>query len=218
MKSACPMCRYIVQVSAIVLCVVAGALAQETEFNRWTFDVGGGVTPTLGAMNSRLGTGWNISGGGGMNFTRHLGTEFQVMYDGLGVNPSVLQEFAVPGANAHLWGFSLDPRARFRISDRLGIYVRGGPGYYRRVVNFTQPTTELITVFDPFFGFQSIPIAADQVIGTITRVGWGGNIGAGLTYKLGDSGLKFFTEISFHYADTHPTATEVLPFTFGIRW
>ncbi len=106
-----------------------------------------------------------------MNFTRHLGAELQVMYDGLGVNPSVIQEFAVPGANAHLWGFSLDPRARFKLSDRLGFYVIGGPVYYRRVLNVTQPTTEFVDIFDPFFGFQTTAVAANQVIGTITRVG-----------------------------------------------
>lgn len=204
--------------SAVFLFAAMPVSAQTLEFNRWTFDAGGGLTPTIGPIHRDLGTGWNIVAGGGYNLTKNFGAELQLMYDGLGVSPSVISEFAVPGANAHLWGYTLDPFVRFRTSQRLGFYFIGGGGYYRRILNFTEPTTQLEEVFDPFFGFQVIPISSNQTIGTITRVGWGGNIGAGITYKLGDSGARFFTEVRYHYVDTYPAETEVLPITAGIRW
>src|SRR5690242_12210202 len=44
-------------------------------------------------------------------------------------------------------------------------YVVGDVGYYRRVVEFTQPTLQPAVVFDPFFGFFQGAIPADRVLG-----------------------------------------------------
>ena len=198
---------------------VAAARAQSPNFHRWSFEVGAGVTPTLGHTSDELGTGWNVIGGAGYNFNSRFGADLQVMYDGLGVNSSVLKEFSVPGANAHLWGFTLDPIVRFRTHHRLGFYITGGGGYYRRIVNFTRPTTAIVDVFDPFFGIiQPIVVPASQTIGTITRVGWGENIGGGFTYKLGDGHEKLFVEARYHHIETRPRSTDILPITVGIRW
>jgi hypothetical protein len=205
--------------SFILLLFGGQARAQTNNFGRWNFDFGGGVTPVLGTANSKLNTGWNITGGGGYNFNDNFGIVAQVMYDGLGVNNSVIQEFQVPGANSHIWGFTLNPEVRFRTSHRLGAYVIGGGGYYRRVINFTQPTTEVVNIFDPFFGyFYPTEVAANQTIGTITKVGWGGNIGGGLTYKLGGGPARFFAEVRYHYIATQPRSIQILPITVGIRW
>ena len=206
----------------IALATVFSAVAshaQSSDFTRWNFNFGGGFTPTLGQTNNSLHTGWNATGGGGYNFTRNFGLEFDTLYASLGVNSSVIQEFQVPGANSHIWGFNLNPIVRFRTSHRLGFYVLGGPGYYHRVVNFTQPTTSVVDLFDPFFGYLTpTPITTNQTIGTILKVGWGADAGAGFTYKLGSGGTRFFTEVRYHYISTQARATEIIPVTFGIRW
>lgn len=202
-----------------LMCLSLPLRGQIAEFHKWNLDLGAGVTPTLGSTSNRLTTGWNFVGGAGYNFAPPFGVTFQVVYDGLGVSNSVLKEFKVPGANAHVWGFTLDPMVRFRSSSRLGFYVIGGGGYYRRVVNFTQPTVAIEELFDPFFGIITpILVQAQETIGTITRVGWGGNIGAGATFRLGESGAKFFTEVRYHHIATGPRPTDLLPVTFGIRW
>lgn len=208
--------------SIMVLCfafAATTALAQTYPFHRLNLDLGAGVTPTLGTTNNELNTGWNIVGGAGFNFNRPFGVVLQVMYSSLGVNNSVLNEFDVPGADAHLWAFTLNPIIRLRNKDRVGFYVIGGPGYYRRVLNLTEPTIAIVTVFDPFFGIIA-PVAfpANQIIGTITKVGWGGNIGAGITYRLRDSGAKLFAEVRYHHIGTNPKAMDILPVTFGVRW
>ncbi|MGH9397718.1 MAG: outer membrane beta-barrel protein [Terriglobia bacterium] len=219
MKSTIHTYRYLAVLILVFLCAAAQVFAQATDVHKWNFDFGGGVTPTLNSTSQRLTTGWNFTVGGGYNFNSQIGVIGQIMYDGLGVSPSVLKEFDVPGANAHIWGFTLNPTVRFRTSDRLGFYLIGGPGYYQRTVNFTRPTSAIVTVFDPFFGFfYPVVIPAKVVIGRNTRVGWGGNIGAGITYKMGSHGAKLFTEVRYHYIATSERATQILPITFGIRW
>ncbi len=211
--------RPVLLASFVLLSFGVSVQAQTTDFGRWNFDFGGGLTPTLSNTNVKLNSGWNLTGGGGYNFNDHFGVVAQVMYDGMGVNNSVIREFQVPGANSHIWGFTLNPEVRFRTSHRLGAYIIGGGGYYRRVVNFTQPTTEVVDIFDPFFGyFGPTLVPANQTIGTITKVGWGGNFGAGLTYKLGSGPARFFTEVRYHYIATQPRPTQILPITVGIRW
>jgi hypothetical protein len=104
-------------------------------------------------------------------------------------------------------------------SGRLSPYVVGGVGYYRRTVEFTQPSVTPATIFDPFFGlFIPTLVPANIVLGRITRSGVGGSLGAGFNINLGTSGVKFFTEARYHYADTGSIPTRMVPVIFGIRW
>ena len=51
-------------------------------------------------------------------------------------------------------------------------YFTGGVGYYRRTIQFTQPTVAPVDIFDPFFGFFFFPtlVPANLVLGNITLV------------------------------------------------
>jgi opacity protein-like surface antigen len=192
--------------------------AQETPEHRWTANVGAGFTPLVGALNKRLDNGWHISFGGGYNFNRHLSVNGQVMYNGLGVSEGVLRELSVPDGNAHLWAFTAEPRFSFAATKKISPYFIGGVGYYRRVVQFTQPTIAEVTIFDPFFGFFPALVPANRVLGTITRDGVGLSAGLGFEIRLGHTGGKLFTEARFHYADLGGIPTRMVPFTIGVRF
>jgi hypothetical protein len=45
----------------------------------------------------------------------------------------------------------MDPIVRFNPRGKVDFYLIGGPGAYRRTVEFTQPTIATVTAFDPFF-------------------------------------------------------------------
>ena len=124
----------------------------------------------------------------------------------------------MPGANSHVWSITAEPRIRFSPDNRIDPYIVGGVGYYRRVVQFTRPTLQPALIFDPFFGFFQGLIPADQVLGTITRNGVGGNAGAGFEINLGSYNTKFFTEARYVYGATGAMPTRMVPVTFGIRW
>jgi hypothetical protein len=55
------------------------------------------------------------------------------------------------------------------------------------------------------------------VTGSRSDNAFGGNIGGGLTYRLGER-TKFYTEVRYHHASYDKVATDILPLTFGIRW
>jgi hypothetical protein len=44
------------------------------------------------------------------------------------------------------------------------------------------------------------------------------NIGGGVTYRLGESGVKFYTGFRYHHASYRHVSTNIVPLTFGIRW
>jgi hypothetical protein len=112
-----------------------------------------------------------------------------------------------------------NPRIHFTHSRKFDPYLVGGVGYYRRVTEFTRPTQVQVLIFDPFFGvFFNTVVQADQVIGRITHDGVGGSLGGGFDIKVGNSGLKIYTEARYHYADTGRVPTRMVPVTFGIRW
>jgi opacity protein-like surface antigen len=191
--------------------------AQDT--HRFTFNAGAGASPLVGDISTRLDNGWNVTVGGGYNFSQHFAATLQYTYNGFGVNGRVLAEAQVPEGNSHLWSLTVDPKLRLTGTSRVSPYLVGGVGFYRRTVEFTQPALTSVFFFDPFFGvFFNTLVPAHQVLGDIRRSGVGGNLGAGLEVKLGDSGVKGFAEARYEYAATGRIPTRIVPVRFGFRW
>lgn len=187
--------------------------------HRFTFNAGAGASPLVGDISTRLDSGWNVSVGGGYNFTQHFAATLQYTYNGFGVNPRVLAEAQVPEGNSHLWSLTVDPKLRLAGASKVSPYVVGAVGFYRRTVEFTQPSVVPVFFFDPFFGvFFNTLVPAHQVLGDIRHSGIGGNLGAGIEVKLGDSGVKGFGEARYEYADTGRVPTRIVPVRFGFRW
>jgi hypothetical protein len=186
----------------------------------FSVSVGGGVTPVTAGLADRLSTGWHISLGGGFNFSHNFGLNLEYMYSGLGVKRATLQELQAPAGNARIWSITLNPIIRFRSEeDRFVPYITGGGGYYRRTVEFTEPTTALTNIFDPWWGWIGpVPVASNNVLGRVSRGGGGFNAGAGFAVRLGDGNTKFFAESRYHYADMQGMITRIVPVTVGLRW
>ena len=193
-------------------------VAQDTPMHRWTANVGGGYTPFVGDVSRSLDNGWHVTFGAGYNFNPHFSFGGQVMYNGVGVNRRVLAEAAVPDGNAHVWAFTAEPRINFSPGHAFDPYIVGGVGYYRRVVQFTQPTVTSVLIFDPFFGVFPVQVNANQVLGTFVRDGIGCSAGLGFNIGLGQTNAKIFAEGRYHYADTGPVPLRMVPVTIGIRW
>jgi opacity protein-like surface antigen len=131
-------------------------------------------------INQRLDNGWHVSFGAGYNFSNRFSVAGQFMYNGLGVSRGGLQEFSVPDGNADVWSITAEPRINFTPRRRFSPYFIGGVGYYRRTVEFTQPALAQTVVFDPFFGFVSVTVQVNQVLGTFVRDGIGGSADPGV--------------------------------------
>lgn len=188
-------------------------------FHRWSANIGGGFSPLLGDIHSRLNNGWHVTGGAAYRFNHYLSLGGQVMYNGFRVSDRVLNEAAVPDGNSHLWAFTAQPMLEFAPRHGFNPYLVGGVGYYRRVVQFTRPTVVQIDIFDPFFfGVFPVLVPANQVLGTITDDGIGGNAGVGVNWRIGDSDAQVFLEARYHYADVGSIITRMIPITLGLRF
>jgi hypothetical protein len=202
-----------------LLCMTAPALAQNSPLDKFTVNTGVGATVPVGGLSQRLDNGWNVNFGGGYNFVPHFGVIAEYMYNGLGVTRSTLNAASVPDGNARIHSVTLNPIVHINPKGPLDAYLIGGVGYYHRTVEFTEPSTATVLVFDPFFGFF-VPavIPVNRVIGRVVRDGFGGNLGGGFTYALGNSGVKLYTEARYHRANTGSVRTELVPVTVGLRW
>jgi opacity protein-like surface antigen len=110
----------------------------------------------VGAISTRLDNGWHFTFGGGYNFTRRFSTTLDYTYNGYGVSKGGLTEAQVPDGNSHMWSLTVNPKLRLTRNGNVAPYVVGGVGYYRRTVQFTEPTLVQVFIFDPFFGPSSI--------------------------------------------------------------
>ena len=204
------------------LCFIVGVSvlhAQTAEPPRFTFDVGGGFTKPVGHLDGRIDTGWNAQAGAGVNLAPWLGVMGQFMYTEAGLNGSFLQSIGEPDGNFRMWGFSLDPIVHLNPRGHVDFYLIGGPGVYRRTVEFTQPTVTTVTAFDPFFGyFFPVDVPANQVLGSFGTTAFGMNGGGGVSVRVGNGNAKLFAEARYIKMYTQGSSTSVLPVTFGIRY
>jgi hypothetical protein len=171
-------------IATLLFAVVSGDAQQEER--HFTFNAGAGFSPLVGQISDRLNNGWNITVGAGYRFTRHFETNLQFTYNGFGVKPLVLQEAGVPSANSHLWSLTIDPKLRVHSIGRVVPYFTGGVGYYRRTIQFTQPTVAPIDIFDPFFGFFFFPtlVPANIVLGKCHSWRRRRKFGCGIRYSI----------------------------------
>ncbi len=207
-----------ISVAVLMISVIALPAGAQSE-RAVSFNIGGGFTPAVGALSQRLDNGWNFTGGAAYNIRPSFSLGAQFMYNGLGVSRSLLDAAGAPDGDANVWSITAQPRLELPFSSKLNPYLVGGIGYYRRTVHFTQPALAATTFFDPFFGvlFPGV-ISTNQVLGTITRSGIGGNLGGGFAFSLGHGGTEVFTEARYHYANTGHTPTRMIPVTIGIRF
>jgi hypothetical protein len=186
---------------------------------RWTGEASFGVAPVVGGVGKHLSTGWELNGAFGRRLTRSFTLEGEFAYDSLGVTAAALRRLHVPAGAADVW--SLSPEAVWNFArGRLGGYLRAGVGYYRRTVQFLQPTFAGTIIFDPWWGyFGPAIVPVNVVLGSVSENAFGANGGIGITARLPRGrGARVFLELDYRWANTHPTATTLLPVTIGIRW
>lgn len=204
---------------ALVLCssfLSIGSLSAQ-EVPRFTFDIGGGFTQPVGNTGRHLDDGWNVQAGAGVNFNAHLAALLQFNYNGMGINSTTLNNLGFPGGDLRIWSFTLDPVVHLTPGHPVDFYLIGGGGVYHRTQEFTAPTTETLTGFDPFFGFYQVAVPATEVLSSYSVYKPGVNGGAGIAFGTRWH-AKLFAEARYHRIFMGPYHTDFVPVTFGVRW
>jgi len=207
-------------ISAVGLALLLSSpiLAQNT--NRFSFVFGGGFTQPVRFSEDRLNTGFNFLAGGGVNVSKHVGLLGEFGFNHMGLSTGTLAAQGVPDGSTRIYSFTFNPVVRMNPEGRFDPYITFGGGYYRRTVEFTAPTTAVVSAFDPFYGvFFPIEVPANEILGSFSQNKGGANVGAGFSVRIsGDSNVKLFAEARGHYIWTTPVRTTYVPVSFGLRW
>lgn len=193
-------------------------IAQE-EDHHFSASVGAGFTGIAGSDAGKLDHGGNIQVGAGYFFNRYFGVTGNFMFNWLGITRSELNLLNQPDGNARVYTFTADPTVRFRLGSRANVYFLAGGGYFRRTVQFTQPTLAATTVFDPWWGyFGPALISVNQVLGSVSSNSGAVDVGGGLNIRPAKSGPYLYVESRYIHGFTSNSDTSVVPLTVGIRW
>jgi len=162
------------------LLFLTGAVqAQQSQRNepKYNFNVGLGFGMPQGQTNDFVDVGLNFTIGGGCNIKRWVGVLGEIMYQGLPI----------------LYGITGNVIFRTPIKDSFGFYMIGGDGLYRRTSQLSRDTLVPGTVYLPGWNWWVecvdglVPV--DEVLASESENVFGGNIGGGFTYRVGEGNL-----------------------------
>ena len=155
--------------------------ASAAEYERLILDFGAGFTAPVNVSANHLDMGWNVQGGIGYNFNPTVGLKLQVDYNSMGIKSGILNNIGVPGGNVNIFSATADPIVHLTPHSRFDVYAIGGGGLYHRTQEFTSPTVQTFTGFDPFYGFfYPVGAPATAVLASYTVNKPGINAGMGI--------------------------------------
>ena len=203
---------------AMMVLALSSVCAVRAQDGKWSFNIGGGVGFPTGDLGKFINNGGNFVVGGGYNVNKWLGTNGEFMWQDLPVNGTTKDLLQTSGASARQYALTFDPIVHVPLGHHLGAYVIGGIGWYHRSGETTRPGAAVIC--DPYWSWwYGCAIGSVNIVtGSTSADAFGENIGGGLSYRFGESHMKFYTEFRYHHADYHKVATDIIPLTFGLRW
>jgi opacity protein-like surface antigen len=208
--------RSSISIAALALLLGAPSFGQ----SKLSFAVGGGPTVPGKHAGRNFNTGFNLTAGVGYHPVRAFGVMAEFGFNNMNITDTALQRVGVPDGSGRIYSFTLNPMVHLNPNGRFDVYLIGGGGYYRRTIEFTQPSSAITTAFDPFYGiFFPVEVPTTTVLGSYSQNKGGINGGAGIAIRFGeDTRSSFFAESRYHYIWTTPVRTSMIPVTLGFRW
>jgi hypothetical protein len=211
-------------VTIISFMVLAGAISVRAQDERkWTINGGAGFGTPVAGTSDYVETGANIVVGGGYDFNRVVGVAGEFMWQGLPVRGRNRLQIGALDAHSNLYSVTGNLRLTVPTGGKFGAYAIGGGGWYRRSDSLTRPTLVPGIICEPAWSWW-VPVCFNglvpvtEVLASRNTDAFGGNGGAGVTYRVMEGGLKIYAEARFHYAPTEQVYTRVVTSTFGLRW
>lgn len=203
--------------------LVLGVLSSVAHAQRYNFNVGAGPGFPLSKTSDFATTSYNIVAGGGRNLNRHLKLTAEFMFQGLPLKQSVANELGVSQVKGRLYSVTANLLWGAPFTNKIGAYVIGGGGWYRRSLEAQNTVLQAGSVCEPGWIWWDIEctngIFPTQVtVGSRSSDAGGFNIGGGLTFRVGTTSANIYAEVRYHKAFTANIDTTVLPVTFGLRW
>jgi hypothetical protein len=183
------------------------------EVSRFSFELSGGFTQTVGNAGRYLNHGWIVQGGAGVNFSNYLGVLGEIGYTPLGFNSTMLGNLGYPGGGINIFSATVDPIVHLTPRSHFDLYAIGGGGLYHWYENFSRPSG-VVTPFDTGSFPVVIPNFGDAY--SVNKAGW--NAGMGVAFGTKWHG-KLFAEARYvHIFLNNKMRADYVPVTFGFRW
>jgi len=179
-------------------------------------EAGGGAVAPIGNSQRDLTWGWNFTGGVGYKFTPRFALMAEYQFDRNKIPGAVLAAVGEPGGFIHTWSLTMDPVFYYKTGGRVGGYITGGGGFYRKVTSFTEPA-EAEGEYCDYFSCYPYYYTTNVVVSHYSSNQGGLNLGTGLTFG-GWNSAKFYAEARYTWLDTPTRGTQFIPVTLGIRW
>jgi hypothetical protein len=204
----------------LFLCAYGFSQPEASKFN---FNIGGGFGLPQAQFSNIVNTGGTFQVGGGVNLGPMLGANVEYMFQDLPPKSSIIALTGAPDGSAHSNSITLNFLVHSRETHKLGAYGIFGGGWYHRSWKLTTPTLSIGSVCLPSYAFWGVVctnglVSSDTTIASGSSNAGGWNAGAGLTYRLGASHIKFYTEARYHAAYQNLITSRFIPITFGVRW
>jgi hypothetical protein len=195
----------------------------QNKWSRIAFVGGGGFTAPIGNDTRGYETwGYNFTVGGGWNFTKKFGALFEYQFDRNKIPGATIAAVGAQGGNINSHLFLFDGIYYPYSHARTGLYITGGPGFSRKVTNFTDLQSVQECYYFCYYGYAPVTVASFSS----TQLAADAGIGAYWKAFGQDSNAKLFAEARYVFVDS-PRATtttngegteEIIPVTFGIRF
>ena len=202
---------------AVALAATAGA-ARAQSAHPVILGLGVGTSIPTGAFGNRVNTGYSLDGYLGYQFRgTPLGIRTDVGYSSFGLSNSYLERFQfADDGGASMWSGTLDLTLDLPHVGRVQPYLVGGGGVYRRHVEVDRPVgQQVVTAFDPFFGFYDEVFTDQAPIRSHTETKFGWNAGGGVEFPAGIAHM--FVEARYDDAMTVARHTGFVPVMIGFR-
>ncbi|HEX3821999.1 MAG TPA: outer membrane beta-barrel protein [Candidatus Sulfotelmatobacter sp.] len=192
------------------------------QYNKWTFNVGGGASLTNGNTANFVRSGGGIAAAGiARNGSKYLGLRLDFQWDNLPLKSSALQAAQATGANSHVYSLLLDPIINIPASTNWGGYLLAGPAFYHRSGKLDSSTAIPGSACDTFFLWWghcfngSLPIDGNFLHSSQNEFGY--NFGGGITRKIRPN-MDLYVEFRYLHGKHDNVTTDLRPITIGVRW
>lgn len=184
---------------------------------------GGGFTSPIGNATHGYETyGYNFDVGAGWSFSKKFGALFEYQFDRNKIPGATIAAVGAQGGNINSHLFLFDGIYYPYTHGRTGLYITGGPGFSRKVTNFTDLQAVQQCYYFCYYGYAPVTVAS------FSSTQFAADGGIGLYWKAfgQDSNAKLFAEARYIFVDS-PRATSttdgegtegIIPVTFGIRF
>jgi hypothetical protein len=192
-------------------------------------NLGLAISSPLNPTAQYVHTGWGVVGGVGYNFTSHHSFVGEFMWTRLDATDGALQPLRLALQAPNLSGqsnlYAITGNYRYELrGNTLGTYFIGGGGLYYRTTHLSErvlsaSSTNCITAWS-WWGFNcsSGSVSVNQTIAGGSSTALGVNGGVGFTARVGEAPYRLYLESRYHYAPNKPVNTQLVIFTFGIRY